>query len=224
MVDYVNELEEIKEEWLPNRKQLVSILKRLGMGDRKLEHSQDVADFGLKIAHEVEKDGTEVNKKIVEAGALLHDIALIYMLDDLSPEHSVIGADIIRKLGLPERVARCAETHEAGGAVTWQEAKDWKYPVLPLKETYVPQTIEEKIVTAADFFIYVLKEGPEDYGYEKFDLWKDPEEAIVESLFPYCRDVYKKKLDKSITKNHPMIKRGYESNKVFVKYIKLDFV
>lgn len=221
MIDFINELEEIKEEWLPTRRQFVSTLKRLGMGDRKLEHSKKVADFALKIAQEVEKDGIEVNNKIVEAGALLHDIGIVYMLDDLSPEHSVIGAEMIRKLGLPERVARCAETHEP---VIKQEAKDWKYPVLPLKETYVPQTIEEKIVTAADFFMHVLKENPEEYGYEKYNLWEDPEETIIESLFSYCRDVYKKKLGKEIDKNHPMIKRGYELFKVFVKYIKPDFV
>jgi len=221
MVDYVNELEEIKEEWLPSRKQLVSTLKRLGMGTRKLEHSQEVADFALKIVQEVEKDGIKVNKKIVEAGALLHDIGIVYMLDDLSPEHSVIGAEIIRKLGLPERVARCAETHEP---ITWQEAKDWKYPILPLKETYMPQSIEEKIVTAADFFIYVLKEGPEDFGYERFNLWKDPKKAIIESFYPYCREVYKKKIGKEITKNHSMIKRGYELFEGFVKYIKPDFI
>lgn len=63
MLNYVNELEKIKEELLPTSKQLISILQRLGMGVRKLEHSQDVADFALKIAQEVEKDGIKVNKK-----------------------------------------------------------------------------------------------------------------------------------------------------------------
>ena len=220
MTNYINELEEIKERIMPSRKQLISILQRLGMSDRKLEHSQETADFAVAIAQEVEKDGIKVDKKIVEAGALLHDIGIVYMLDDLSPEHSVIGADMIRKLGLPERVAMCAETHEP---VIWEEAKEWKYPVLPLKETYMPQTIEEKIVTAADFFIYVLKEGPEDYGYEKYDLWKNPDEAIIELFYSYCKDVYKKKLGKDIDKNHPMIKRGYELYKPFLKYIKKDF-
>lgn len=224
MLNYVNELEEIKEEWLPSREQLFAVLKRFGMGERKLQHSQDVADFSLKIAQEVEKDGIEVKKKIVEAGAMLHDIGIVYMLDDLSPEHSVIGAEMIRKLGLPESVARCAETHDAGGTVTWQEAKDWKYPILPLKETYVPQSIEEKIVCAGDLFISILIEGPEDFGFEIGDLWKNPEEAIVMMLYSYCRDVYKKKLGREITKDHPMVRRGYELHKDFIKYIKPDFV
>ena len=223
MSDFVNEIEEIKEGWLPDRKQLFSALKRLGMGERKLKHSQEVAEFALKIAQEVEKDGKEVDKKIVEAGALLHDIGLVCTFDDLSPEHSVIGAEIIRKLGLPERVARCAETDEAVSA-SYQEAKVWTFPILPLKETYMPQTIEEKIVCAADFFIYVLKYGPEDYGCDKLALWKDPESVIKEYIFSYCRDVYKKKLDKEITQNHPTVKRGYELCKDFVKYIKPDFV
>lgn len=49
----------------------------------------------------------------------MHDIGIVYMIDDLSPEHSVIGAEMIRNLGLPERVARCAERHEVGGTVAW---------------------------------------------------------------------------------------------------------
>jgi len=57
---------------------------------------------------EVRGDGIEVNKKIVEAGALLYYIGLAKVCDDNSPEHSVIGADMIRKLGFPERVALCS--------------------------------------------------------------------------------------------------------------------
>ena len=224
MLNYVNELEKIKETFLPDREQLILMLKRLGMGDRKVEHSKDVADLAMKIAQEVEKDGIKVNKKIVEAGALLHDIGIVHMLDDLSPEHSVIGAEMIRKLGLPESVAKCAETHEAGGTVTWQEAKDWKYPLLPLKETYVPQSIEEKIVCAGDLFISILIEGPEDFGFKIDDLWKNPGEAIITMIYSYCREVYKKKLGREITKDHPMVRRGYEFHKDFVKYIKPDFV
>lgn len=220
MIHYLNELEDIKMSFLPDRTCLISMLERLGMGKRKIDHSIKVADLSLKIAKEIEKDdGIRVNKKIVEAGALLHDIGIVYMLDDLSPEHSVIGAEMIRKLGLPESVARCAETHEAGGAVTWVEARDWMYPILPIKETYAPQSIEEKIVCAGDFFIAILIEGPEDYGFEPVDLWNNPKEAIIDTQFSYCSAVYKKKLGRDILKTHPMIKRGYELHKDFVKYI-----
>ena len=221
-MEEVKKLEEIKELLLPSREKIISVLRCLGLYEAKVEHSIDVAALALKIAKAVEDDGIAVNKKIVEAGALLHDIGLTKTFDDLSPEHGVIGADIIRKLGFPERVARCAEVHEACGGLTREEAEELKFPILPLKDSYAPQSIEEKIVTASDLFIYMLKEGPEEFGYKKFDPWKEPE-AIIDALFPYCRDVYKKKLNRTITRDHPIIKRAYEINKEFIKYIKPEF-
>jgi uncharacterized protein len=216
------DLDEIKELLLPSREQLISALEGLGLYEAKVKHSIFVADIALKIAREVENDGIAVNKRIVEAGALLHDIGITKTFDDLSPEHSVIGADIIRKLGFPEGVARCAEVHECGGGFTRKEAEELKYPILPLKDSYAPQSVEEKIVTVADLFIYILKEGPEEFGFKKFDPWKEPE-AIIDAEFSYCREVYKKRLNRKVERDLPPMKRAYEVNRDFIKYVKPEF-
>jgi uncharacterized protein len=223
MMTLYKDTEEIKELLLPSREKIISVLQWLGLSEAKVKHSIGVADLAMKIAKEVENDGIAVDKKIVEVGALLHDIGVAKTFDDFSPEHSVIGADIIRKIGLPERVARCAEVHEFGGGVTRAEAEELKYPVLPLRDQYVPQEIEEKIVTISDLFIYILKEAVAEFGFKKSDPWKDPE-AIIDAVFLYGREVYQKKLNRTIERSHPIMKRAYEVNKEFIKYVKPDFV
>ncbi len=216
-------LDEARESLLPSREKIIALLRCLGLYEAKVKHSIDVADLALRIARAVEDDGIAVNMKIVEAGALLHDIGLTKTFDDFSPEHSVIGADMIRKLGFPERVARCAEVHEGVGAVTRKEAEELKYPILPLKDSYAPQSIEEKIVSASDLFIAWSKEFPEE-GHKKseFDSLGEPE-TIIDVCFPYWRDVYKKKLNKTITRDHPLL-RGATWITEFVRYVRPEFL
>lgn len=222
----LNKIERIREFLLPPREKIISILKLLNLNEKKIKHSIAVADLSLKIADEIKRvDGIEADRRIVEAGALLHDVGLAMTFDDLSPEHSVIGGDIIRKVGLPERVARCAEVHEMAGGLSRKVAEELKFPLYPLKDNYSPSTLEEEIVTAADLFQYLLREAPEEFGYKKYDPWEDPE-GCKEALFSYCRDVYKKKLNKELTMNEatPMLEKGYEICREFSEYVKATFV
>jgi len=216
-------LEEIKEMLIPNKEKIIAILRKLGMSEKKVQHSIDVADFSIKIASVMVNNGKKVNKKILQAGALLHDIGLTRTFDNISPEHGVIGADIVRKIGLPDSIARFCEVHEFNGGLTIIEAEELKLPTHPLKESYAPKTIEEKILVSADLFIYILKEGPEEYGYDKYDPWNNPE-AIKDAISTYVRDVYIKYLKKEITKDHPIINRAYEINKEFLKFITPDLL
>ena len=132
-MNFKNDIEEIKKLLIPKRSEIVQILKQVGLDDTTVNHSISVADISLKIADEVERHGRSVDKRVVEAGALLHDIGLAKVCDHASPEHSVIGADIIRKIGLPDHVAMCAEVHEFHGAVTFDEAFELQYPIYPLR-------------------------------------------------------------------------------------------
>jgi len=223
-----NEVERIKELFIPSREKMIQAMRALGLGETKIQHVKDLADFALKIAEEIEKqEGINVDKKIVEAGALFHDIGLAksYKDPELEPEvypsHCVIGADIVRKLGLPERVARCAEVHEFGGGITRKEAEELRFPILPHKDSYAPKTIEEGIVTVADCFIFV--EEVKERGWEGYDLWKNPE-SLKDLYFKYINDIYKKKLGKEISKDNPIFNRLYNINKEFFKYVKPEFL
>lgn len=223
-----NNIEEIKESFLPNKEMMIKSMKKLGLGETKIKHVQELAVLSLKIADQIEKEeNVKTDKKIIEAGALFHDIGLAksYKDPELEPEvypaHCVIGADIVRKMGLPERVARCAEVHEFGGGITKKEAEELRFPILPYKEKYAPENLEEAIVTVADCFIFV--EEVKERGWEGFDLWENPE-SLKELYFLYINDIYKKKAETEINREHPILERLYNINKPLFKYVKPSFL
>jgi len=198
----INTVEATKEILLPSREKIVSILRMFKLSEAKIKHSVEAAELALEISKKYkEKQKIDVNLKVVEAGALLHDIGLSKTPDDYSPEHAAIGGDIIRKIGFPESVARCAETHEG---FTHDEAERLKFPILPLKETYIPQTIEEKIVCATDSLLALLKEAS-----EPVDPWKNPEKSF-DLVYSYLRQAYKSKLNKDLIKGDLFVQEFYE--------------
>ena len=60
-------------------------------------------------------------------------------------DHSVIGADIARKMKLPEEVVNIIERH-VGGGISKEEAEALGWP----EGVYMPKSMEEKIVSYAD--------------------------------------------------------------------------
>ncbi len=104
-----------------------------------------VAGLAFEIAEALRRRGIDVDLNLVEIGALLHDIG---RSNTHSVHHAVIGARIAESLGLPEPVLSIIKRH-VGGGITTKEAKKLGWP----KGIYVPQTIEEKIVSYADKLI-----------------------------------------------------------------------
>lgn len=56
-----------------------------------------------------------------------------------------IGAGIVQSLGMPDSIVSIVERH-VGGGITADEASELGWP----SKSYMPETIEEKIVTYAD--------------------------------------------------------------------------
>lgn len=96
----------------------------------------------MRIANQLIFRGHEVNIKLVEAGALLHDIGRSRSHD---VDHAVKGAEIGRELGLPNDVIQIIERH-VGAGIPPSEARELGFP----EGHYVPETLEEKVVTYAD--------------------------------------------------------------------------
>jgi len=69
----------------------------------------------------------EVDKNLVEIGALLHDIG---RTKTHGFKHALIGGKILRKRGFSERLAKICETHILGGL----DLEDAKRFGLPMKE------------------------------------------------------------------------------------------
>lgn len=123
--------------FIPNPEECINLLENTGCSESVIAHCKAVRDLAVKIA-----DKTDADKKLVEAGALLHDIG---RSRTHGIKHAVEGAKIAKKLGLCESIVLIIERH-IGAGLSKEEAKKLG---LPYKD-YIPKSLEEKIVCHAD--------------------------------------------------------------------------
>lgn len=147
-------------EKLPSREQTLQFLRQSGCKGNLLRHAEAVAQLAVDIAMACKEKGLDVNLELVEIGALLHDIG---RAKTHSVHHAVVGGEIARSLGLPDPVISIIKRHVGGGIAT-REAKRLGWP----KDVYVPQTIEEKIVSYADKLIEGSRRVPIERTIEVF--------------------------------------------------------
>ena len=113
---------------IPSRPECLAILAKNKTPSNVIEHSEAVCKVAEEIAGNLIKKGIKVNKKLVVAAALLHDVVRE------KENHVLEGAKLIRKMGFPE-VADVISKHSLHGIED------------PAKQ---PRTYEEKIVFYAD--------------------------------------------------------------------------
>lgn len=130
---------------LPTRQQALAFLRQTGCPDNVIRHMEAVSKLAVEIAETCREKGYDINIKLVEIGALLHDIG---RAKTHTVHHAITGAEIARSLDLPEPVISIIKRH-VGGGITQKEAKKLGWP----KDMYTPQTLEEKIVSYADKLI-----------------------------------------------------------------------
>ena len=138
-IDYMVKEEDLTS-LLPDREFVLELLKKLEVPYSVRRHSLQVAEIAIDIANKIK--GAKVDKKLVEIGALLHDIGRV---STHGFGHAFMGGKILRKRRFPEELARICERHILGGL----DKEDAKSVGLPEKDFY-PVTLEEKIVCLAD--------------------------------------------------------------------------
>lgn len=123
--------------------------------DIYMSHCQSVAALALEIA---DARQLPLNRELIEDAAMLHDVGIV-RCNAPSIEcrgeapyicHGYIGADMLRGLGVDERLARVAETH-TGSGLTATEIAAQGLP-LPPDRNYLPQTLLERLICYADKF------------------------------------------------------------------------
>ncbi len=125
---------------LPTRDECLAMLVGNGCDEQVVRHCVAVADLAVKIGRKCEAD-----IKLVEAGALLHDLG---RCRSHKIDHAVRGAEIASEAKLPDQVVKIIERH-IGGGIDRAEAKKLGLP----EKDYTPKTLEEKIVSHADNLI-----------------------------------------------------------------------
>lgn len=119
-----------------------------------IQHSRQVANKALEITHRCNLD---LPIDIVETAAMLHDIG-IFLTNAPDIEchgsehyicHGILGADLLRREGVDEAIARVAERHTGAGL----SIDDIDRQQLPLpRKDYLPETMLEKLICYADKF------------------------------------------------------------------------
>ncbi len=95
---------------IPDLGQCIRLMEQYRMLDNIRHHSLVVARVADQIVRDLGKSGTDVlpERRLVIAGALLHDIAKTPCLDS-SCEHAQVGAEICMEHGFPEVAGIVAE-------------------------------------------------------------------------------------------------------------------
>ena len=139
----------------------IEILKKEKTPQNVIDHSIAVYNKALEIAENFPNADLDIIKK----GALLHDIGRSKTHDIT---HAVEGREIACKYGYDENVLNIIERH-IGAGITKEEAKDLGL----FEKSYVPETLEEKIVAHADNLISGTKEVDVDFVIKKWEIRMD---------------------------------------------------
>jgi len=158
---------------IPSQDKCLDYLIQAGCSKKVIEHCLAVRDLAVRIA---KKAGADVN--LVETGALLHDIG---RSKTHGIKHVIEGVKIAKELDLPESIINIIERH-IGAGISKEEAKKLGLP----ENSYIPITLEEKIVCHADNLIQngkkqhvekevekALKKGLNEYAIRLVEIHKE---------------------------------------------------
>ena len=146
------------------------MLEREKTPENVIQHCIAVCKKAMSIASNFE----DADRDLIRKGALLHDIG---RSRTHGITHAVEGVEIARGYGYPDEVLNIIERH-IGAGITSEEAESLGLP----KKSYVPQTLEEKIVAHADNLISGTKEVDIDFVIEKWKRTIDNSDDNIERL------------------------------------------
>jgi len=112
-------------------------------------HSIKVAEKALEIVSRIR--GTGCDQELVGRGEMFHDLGKAKTHEI---EHGNIGAELGRKIGLPDEITAIMEKHIRGG-LTEPEARQLGLPV----KDYTLRRLEERIVIYADRLVDIIHDG-----------------------------------------------------------------
>lgn len=144
-----------------------------------IDHCKAVYKKAMKIA----ANFNDVDEDLIRKGALLHDIG---RSRTHGITHAVEGVKIAERYGYDKDVLNIIERH-IGAGITESEAEKLGLP----KKSYVPQTLEEKIVAHADNLVSGSREVDIDFVIEKWKRTIEDSDDNIERLIKLDNELIK---------------------------------
>ena len=148
----------------------IELLEKENTPENVIEHCKAVYEKAMKIAANFDN----VDEDLIRKGALLHDIG---RSRTHGMTHAIVGVEIAKTYGYPDDVLNIVERH-IGAGITAEEAVKLGLP----EKSYVPETLEEKIVAHADNLISGTKEVDIDFVIEKWQRNIEDSDDNIERL------------------------------------------
>ena len=154
---------------LPNLEEIGALHRKYApkhLLDKVFTHCQIVWEIANQL---IEKRNLNVDKDIVRAGCLLHDIGVYRLITKEGIydkknyiQHGVLGSGLLKSENVTGSVCDIAERH-TGVGITKSDIIKQKLPI-PLKD-YLAETVEERLVMYADKF---HSKTPKFNSYESY--------------------------------------------------------
>ena len=147
----------------------------MGTPSHVIDHCINVTKIALRLGSQLIFRGHDVDMRLLEAGALLHDIgrSRTHEID-----HAVVGAEIAREMGMPEDLVNIIEVH-IGAGIPADEAVELGLP----EKHYFAETLEEKIVAYADKLIMGRREVSFESTVNSFALRLGGDHPSIDRLW-----------------------------------------
>ena len=155
------------------------MLEREYTPENVIDHCKAVYEKAMKIAANFDN----VDEDLIRKGALLHDIGRSKTHDIT---HAIEGVKIAQNYGYDKDVFNIIERH-IGAGITEEEAEKLGLP----KKSYVPQTLEEKIVAHADNLVSGSREVDIDFVIEKWKRTIEDSDDNIERLIKLDNELIK---------------------------------
>ncbi len=148
----------------------IELLREEGCPENVIAHCIAVC----KRAQEIAMNFPNADKELIKTGALLHDIG---RSRTHGIKHAVVGAELARQHGYSDEVVNIIERH-IGVGITKEDAEKLNLPI----KSYVPETIEEKIVAHADNLLHGTERVDTEYVIKKWKKRMDSPNDSIERL------------------------------------------
>lgn len=132
---------------IPTKQECFDLIREKNIPPRLIKHILAVTKISLFLAKRLIEKGEPVNIKLVQAGALLHDIDKIETLEN--GQHGYTAYDYLMKLGYPE-IAQIPKKH----VFNWHNnLSNWEEKIV----IYADLRVTDSIVSLKEEFEYLLK-------------------------------------------------------------------